>query len=400
MSNSIALYLHIPFCRRKCRYCSFVSYERRQADIPAYLRALKAELAQRSRGEQVSAIYFGGGTPTLLSPEHLGNILKTIHSLFDVEEAAEITTEANPGTIDETYLSAIRELGVNRLSLGVQSLNDKELALLGRIHTASEARQAARFARSAGFENLNLDLIYGLPGQSLAVWQQTLEEAVSLSPEHLSLYALTLEEGTPMKQAIDNGILPEIDPDRAAAQYELAEDLLTDRGYRHYEISNWAKPGRECRHNLTYWHNRHYLGVGVAAHSWLDGRRLANTDSIDKYLAEFAKSKGQRAERRESFALHSSLEMAEEIPPELELAETIILGLRLDEGVSVSDIQSRFGINPLSHYHRQIDEMTIAGLLECSGDNLRLTRRGRLLSNEVFWRLLPAGVSASPVGVG
>lgn len=187
--DAIALYIHIPFCQRKCNYCSFVSYESRQADIPVYLRALKAEMTQRAGGESVSSIYFGGGTPSLLSAEQVSDLLATIHSLFAVDKGAEISIEANPGTVDKAYLKAIRELGVNRLSLGVQSLNDRELYLLGRIHNASEARDAVAFARSAGFDNLNLDLIYGLPGQGLSDWRETLEEAIALRPEHLSLYA-------------------------------------------------------------------------------------------------------------------------------------------------------------------------------------------------------------------
>jgi len=377
MSDDIALYVHIPFCRRKCNYCSFVSFDLLKADFSVYVRALKAELTQRASGEKISSIYFGGGTPSLLSVEQLGDILSAIKSLFAVDNAAEITIEANPGTVDKSYLTAIRKLGVNRLSLGVQSLNDDELKLLGRIHTADEARQAVQFARSAGFDNLNLDLIYGLPGQTLSGWQRSLEEAIGLHPEHLSLYGLTLEEETPLWRAIEEKALPAIDPDLSAEQYELAEDLLAASGYRHYEISNWAKPGYECRHNLVYWQNLPYIGVGVAAHSCLNGHRLANTGDIDSYLADSAGK------------LPFLPEMDEEIDAELELAETVILGLRLDDGVSVANIQDRYAIDVLSYYHKQIGEMTDAGLLESDGERLKLTRRGRLLSNEVFWRLLP-----------
>ncbi|MEK7354373.1 MAG: radical SAM family heme chaperone HemW [Chloroflexota bacterium] len=392
VSNAIALYLHIPFCRRKCNYCSFVSYECRQADIAVYLKALKAELAQCADGESVSSIYFGGGTPSLLTAEQVGDLLTTIRSLFAVDKAPEITIEANPGTVDKAYLTAIRRLGVNRLSLGVQSLNDRELSLLGRIHSASEARQAVQYARSAGFDNLNLDLIYGLPKQSLSGWRQTLEEAIALKPEHFSLYGLTLEEGTPLwrtiEENVEENILQAIDPDLSAEQYELAEDLLAASGYRHYEISNWAKPGYHCRHNLAYWQNRAYLGVGVAAHSCLNGHRLANTGDINKYMMTLAEN------------LPFLPEMDEEIGAELELAETVILGLRLDEGVRVTDIKDRYGIDVLSYYHKQIEEMAEAGLLESSQGCLQLTRRGRLLSNEVFWRLLPDEVSLKSSTVG
>ncbi|MFC2022253.1 radical SAM family heme chaperone HemW [Chloroflexota bacterium] len=377
MPRDIALYIHVPFCRHKCPYCSFVSYDYREADIPLYLRALKKELIRRAGGECIRSIYFGGGTPSLLSAKYVGDLISTISSLFTVDEATEITIEANPGTINRAYLTAIRELGVNRLSLGVQSLNDRELALLGRIHTAAEARDAVQHARGAGFDNLSIDLIYGLPGQTLSDWQHTLDEAITMRPEHLSLYSLTLEEETPMWRALREGSLTELDPDVSADHYELADDLLAAQSYSHYEISNWAIVGRECRHNLTYWRNLPYLGVGVAAHSCLDGRRLANTKSLDKYLADFSGKSSQ------------VLELDEEINPELELAETAILGLRLCEGIDLDDIHRRFGIDILVHYRQQVEEMVDAGLLEQADRHIKLTRRGRLLSNEVFWRFLP-----------
>jgi len=356
----VALYLHIPFCRRKCRYCSFVSYAHREADIPAYVNTLKHELAQKAGGEHVGSIYFGGGTPSLLPAESLGDLLDTIRSSFDLDETAEITIEANPGTVDQTYLAAIRKLGVNRLSLGVQSLNDRELEMLGRIHTAGEAIEAVSAARSAGF-NLNLDFIYGLPGQTPEDWQATLTGALEMGPEHLSLYALSLEPETPLYKAVENKQLPAINPDITADQYELAEKLLEQRGYRHYEISNWAMPGKECRHNLVYWHNEPYLGIGVAAHSHVGSRRFANTTSLDKYLGG-----------------NLSPEMDEAISPDLELAETAILGLRLDEGIDASP-----------NYQKQVEEMTGVGLLEQADGRIKLTERGRLLGNEVFWRFLP-----------
>ena len=377
MTRDIALYVHFPFCRRKCRYCSFVSYENREADIPEYLNAIKMEMAENSCGERVGSIYFGGGTPSLLTAGQIDDVLKTIHSLFTVSGTAEITIEANPGTVDLAYLADIRKLGINRLSLGVQSLRDSELTLLGRIHTADEAGRALQLARMSGFDNVNLDLIYGLPGQSLADWRSTLDIALVLAPEHLSLYALSLEAGTPLWQAVEEKHLPGIDPDLVADQYELAEDTLAAQGYRHYEISNWAKPGRECRHNLVYWRNQPYLGIGVAAHSYLDGHRLANTRSLDDYLSGF--SRGALPEK----------EMDEKISPELQTAETVILGLRLDAGIGVDKIKNQCGVNLRTRYRQPLGEMTELGLLEYSGGNLRLTRRGRLLSNEVFWRFLP-----------
>ena len=331
----------------------------------------------RADRQRVHSIYFGGGTPSLLSPEQVREILSTVYSLFAVEAGAEVTLEANPGTIDRRYLTAVKAIGINRLSLGMQSLDDNELALLGRIHTASEARAAVRLARDAGFTNLSFDLIYGLPNQALAGWRKTLDDVIDLNPEHISLYPLTLEDRVPLRLAIERGEIPQIDPDLTADQYELAQDMLQEHGYNHYEISNWAKEGYECRHNLVYWHNLPYLGAGVAAHSYIDGHRLANTADLDSYLNAFSGN------------LLPARELDEEIGPELKLSETVILGLRLSEGIGLDDIKRRFGVDLLRHYERQINETAASGLLEYSGRRIRLTRRGKLLGNEVFWRFLP-----------
>jgi oxygen-independent coproporphyrinogen-3 oxidase len=377
MSQDIALYIHFPFCRRRCGYCSFVSYQGRESDIPEYVKALKKELILRATDQRVCSIYFGGGTPSLLSPRQIHEILSDVHSHFTVNEASEVTLEANPGTVDEIYLTAVRKAGINRLSLGVQSLDDGELALLGRIHTATEAREAVRLARNAEFTNLSLDLIYGLPNQTLASWCKTLDEAISMNSEHISLYPLTLEDNAPMRLAIQRGEMPPLDPDLTADQYELAQDTLEEHGYLHYEISNWAKQGYECKHNMVYWQNLPYLGVGVAAHSYIDGHRLANTTDLDSYLNAFSRNSPP------------AWELDEEIVPELQLSETVILGLRLSEGIGLEDINRRFGIDLLRHYEQQVGETASLGLLECAGGRIWLTRRGRLLGNEVFWRFLP-----------
>jgi oxygen-independent coproporphyrinogen-3 oxidase len=372
VTGNIALYIHIPFCRRKCLYCSFVSYVQREVDIPFYIQALKREILEYQGNDNISSIYFGGGTPSLLPPVYIGEIQDAVRQRFRMLTEAEISMEANPGTVDAAYLKAIRKLGVNRLSIGVQSLDDRDLKLLGRIHTAAQATEAFRLSRESGFDNINLDLIYGLPGQTLAAWQATLEKALNIAPEHFSLYALTLEPDVPLARLIDEEDLPVIDPDAVADQYELAEDVLDKAGYIHYEISNWAKPGYECQHNLVYWQNRPYLGVGVAAHSSLNGHRTANTGSLDEYLAAF------------SCGVPPPKELDEIISPALQEAETVILGLRLGRGIKMEEMTRCDGA-----YTRPVEEMTGLGLLEYSGGNIRLTRRGRLLSNEVFWRLLP-----------
>lgn len=274
--NGLAIYIHIPFCRRRCAYCDFASTAGLEALIPAYVDALAREIAAQDRAT-VPTIYLGGGTPSLLTPAQVQAILDACRAAFDVDPAAEITMEANPGTVDAAYLPALRAAGVNRLSLGVQSFADGELALLGRIHTAAQAVAAYDNARAAGFANVSLDLVYGLPGQTLADWSRSLDRAVALCPDHLSLYALEVHGDTPLGRRIAAGDLPAPDDDLAADMYELAEDRLAVAGFMHYELSNWATGNdAACRHNLTYWRNEPYRGLGAAAHSWIDGERRWN----------------------------------------------------------------------------------------------------------------------------
>lgn len=377
MPDVIALYIHIPFCKRKCKYCSFVSFDDRVKDIPAYIDALKTELRLRSVDNTIETVYFGGGTPSLLSAEQLSGILNTVNKYFRIVYDAEISIEANPGTVDLQYLSDIKQAGINRLSLGIQSFNDDELMMLGRVHSSKEAKDAVSDAVKAGFDNVNIDLIYGLPGQTVDDWNVSLHEALELHPEHLSLYALTLESQEPLFKEIEAGKLPEISTDIAASQYELAEELLEKKGYRHYEISNWARSGRECRHNLVYWQGGSYIGAGVAAHSYIEKRRTANTGDLDKYISALSQN------------TLPSQEIDEIINPDLEIAESIILGMRLFDGIKLNDFQKRFGINIMKQYGRQIEELLNFGLIEKKRNSIRLTPQGRLLGNEVFWRFLP-----------
>jgi oxygen-independent coproporphyrinogen-3 oxidase len=338
---------------------------------------LQDELTMYAAGQRVRSIYFGGGTPSLLSIEQLDDLMSVVRCNYALGESAEVTVEANPGTVDGGYLAAIRSFGVNRLSLGIQSLDDKELALLGRIHTAVEAREAVGLAQKAGFTNINLDIIYGVPGRTISQWQHMLEELISLTPQHLSLYPLTLDGDEPLHKAIACGQVDKLDTDATADQYETAEEMLKPYGYNHYEISNWSLAGYECKHNMVYWLGGDYLGMGVAAHSYMDGRRYANTSDLDKYLDCLSSSKSKVRE------------MEERIGPEIELAEAVILGLRLTRGVDVGDINSRFNLNLLDRYSDQLEELAGLGLVECDAKSLSLTPRGRLLGNEVFWRFLP-----------
>ncbi len=374
--TELSIYIHIPFCRRRCGYCSFVTYARRESDIPAYAQSLIEETRLRRVSDaMIKSIYFGGGTPSLMSTSNIEAVLGAIRENHEVAADVEITLEANPCKADGEYLRAIRSLGVNRLSLGVQSLDDTELNLLGRIHTSVETRESLSQAKQAGFTNISLDFIYGIPGRSLVSWRNMLAEIVALGAQHVSLYGLTLEENTPMHQRVKLAEISAPDSDAAASEYELAEEMLETAGYQQYEISNWAKPGFESRHNLSYWKRTPYLGLGVAAHSFLEHKRIANTPDLDEYLSCLSK-------------LKLPSQTVEVIDQAGALSEAVILGLRLNVGVANDDIKAQFGIDLYSRFAVEIAELVSLGLLGRLGNRIFLTPRGRLLGNEVFMRFL------------
>lgn len=317
-------------------------------------------------GLPVHTVNFGGGTPSLLTPRQLGHIIEASRRHFAVTDDAEVTIEANPVGLDGAYFEGLLAAGVNRLSFGVQSFHAAELAMLARRHSSDEAAEALRLARVAGFRNLSLDFMYGLPGQALAAWSATLERALDLRPEHLSLYGLTVYDHLPLGRQVRAGELPRQDEDLLADMYELACERLAAAGYAQYEISNWAlSPEYRCRHNLAYWRNTGYIGLGAGAHSFFDGRRYSNELRPAAYADK-------------ALAGQSLTVDCETITPELRRAETAILGLRLNAGIELTP-------DELS----KLSPCLSAGLLDLDGQHARLTPRGRLLSNEVFWRLLP-----------
>jgi oxygen-independent coproporphyrinogen-3 oxidase len=304
-------------------------------------------------------------------------ILAAIMDAFRPPAGVEITVEANPGTVDHEYLDGLREAGVNRLSIGVQSFDDAELRLLGRIHDRQRALETLTDARAAGFERLNLDLIFGLPGQTLSDWQHSLNQALECQPGHMSLYALSLEEGTPLAGQVACGALPAPDGDLAAEMYELAGAMLAGAGYEQYEISNWSLPGYESRHNLQTWRNGAYLGFGPAAHSHLGRRRWWNVADPEAYIARIEAGQSARAGE-------------EELDAATDMAETIILGLRLvRDGVDIATFRRRYEQTPADLYGPILDELVEWGLLEVTPARIRLSPRGRLLGNQVFARFLP-----------
>lgn len=385
-----SLYLHIPFCRQRCTYCDFNTYTTVGELKDAYVSALIREIEQIGRSAasareeiSLSTIFFGGGTPSLLSPQAIAAILQAVASAFTLLPDVEITIEANPGTVNTPYLAALRAGGVNRLSYGVQSALPGELALLGREHDFSTAVEAVQQARAAGFDNLNLDFIYGLPGQRVEDWETTLKAGLALHPEHLSLYCLTIEPGTPMQQWLGSGRIQPPDPDLAAEQYELAGALLRQQGYTHYEISNWAKPGRECRHNLTYWRNQPYLGLGAGAHGFAAGYRYQVVRQPRVYIRRMMD------EAVNGFPLSAAVAAAHRLERDEAMSDTVITQLRLlNEGLDLDAFASTFGQSLDEAYNGTVGQLEKWELVQRQNGRLLLTEKGRFLSNQVFYRFM------------
>ena len=373
------LYIHVPFCVEKCHYCAFVSQTPNANELLEYPPLLIRELQLRKTGaEPLASIYFGGGTPSLLQPQQFARLLGEISCQAGITADAEITMEANPGTVDAISLQQFRDAGINRLSLGIQSFDDDFLKILGRIHTSGQARQAFGYARTAGFNNISIDLIHSLPDQSLDQWRIELLHAIELAPEHISIYGLTVEEGTPFARIYPAGSHQLPDDDLSADMFELADELLTVSGFEHYEIANYAKPGFRSQHNSGYWKRDGYVGLGVAAHSFLRdeyGARFSNPDNLEEYRRGLIS--GQLERIGEQRLIQSEA-----------MSEYMFLGLRLSEGVCTRAFEREFGTSLESVYGSVAADLVRLGLLTQSGSLLTLTRRGMLLSNQVFSRFL------------
>ncbi len=356
-----SLYIHIPFCVSKCVYCDFLSVPFDGAVANRYVEALKREIRLRG-GRSLKTLYIGGGTPTVLSIENLAEILRTVYDYFELSPGAEVTIEANPGTIAKNKTKALASLGVNRLSIGVQSFDDAELRLLGRCHTASEAFKAAK---SPGIQNFSLDLIYGIPGQSMRSWSRSVELALESGPSHISSYELTAEPGTPFYEDIVNGRLTPPEESLVVEMFQYAVEAFEENGLMHYEISNFAKPGFECRHNLNYWRRGEYIGMGAGAHSFEDGRRSRNTSYVFKYIEMLSKGV-------------IPTEESVEVTANEEIKEIIFLGLRTTKGIDIKKMG--FLVDAAGGL---IDE----GLMSIEDGRLKLTQKGLLLSNSVVVNL-------------
>ena len=366
------LYIHIPFCLKKCIYCDFYSVSDSKFIIGAYMTALCKELEMRKEYiGKLCGIYIGGGTPSILKEKDIATIMDKIRSTCHISAAAEITSEANPGTLTESGIKGMLNAGINRISIGVQSLRDKELSLLGRMHDAAEAIAAVTTARKSGFGNISLDLIYGIPGQDLVSWKRTLEKIVSLHSEHISAYELTPEKNTVLYEQLEKGRLHLPDEDEVAEMYYTAIDILTEAGYKHYEISNFALPNLQCRHNLNYWDRGEYLGIGAGAHSFLNGRRISNICDVRQYIHDVELGTSPIAEE----TLINSRE---------EIEETLFLGLRKTDGFDIELIPA----NITEHLKEALDDLAHQGLLDLSGGHIKLTRKGLIICNSVIVRLM------------
>ncbi|MBI3592984.1 MAG: radical SAM family heme chaperone HemW [Nitrospirae bacterium] len=365
------LYIHIPFCIKKCIYCDFYSIPFKSQVAEDYVNALCKEIELRKHAARdIGTVFIGGGTPTVISGNEISKILNKVKETFSVRHDAEVTIEANPGTITEGKLAGLREAGVNRISIGIQSLDDHELTVLGRSHTSDDVLYAVTAARKAGFNNISVDLIYGIPGQNMETWVNTLLKAIELLPEHVSTYELTPEKNTPLSDDIKKGRLALPDEEIITEMYYKGIDILQAHGYAHYEISNFARPGYQCIHNLNYWNRGEYLGIGAGAHSFLNGRRTANVRDVFRYVESVNSGMIAVAEDIEITAKEA-------------LKELIFLGLRKTEGIDMSrmpDIAKMLK-------SKAVDELIRHGLLETRDNCLCLTRKGLVLSNEIILRI-------------
>jgi oxygen-independent coproporphyrinogen-3 oxidase len=385
------LYVHVPFCRLVCAYCDFVTVGGRGEEIPRYVDALVAELGTRPASGELQTIYFGGGTPSLLGGAQMERVMEAALAHWPVVRLEEVTLEANPSERERPDWGALRAAGFDRISLGVQSLRDPDLRALARGHTAREAREAYAEVRTAGFTNVNIDLIYGIPGQSLSDWRGVLAEAVALGPDHLSLYALQLAlapdewAAPPRPGALRwRARLASVqDEELAAEQYRAAEGVLADAGYEHYELSSWARPGRASRHNGAYWARHSYVGIGAGAHSY-DGvdERSWNTRDLDAYLEAVE-------------AGNPPVDGAETLDETTRAFEAIALGLRRVDGLYRAGFADEFGADPAARYAAAVEGTVGDGLLELSGDAMRLTATGRLLANEVLVAFAPVAAGST-----
>lgn len=391
MKKELELYIHIPFCVKKCAYCDFLSGPATKAEMDAYVEALLNEIEAAGIYRdtyEVTTAFLGGGTPSMLQKEQTVQIIEKLKEVFVFREDAEITMELNPGTADEEKLLAYRKAGINRLSIGLQSADDRELKVLGRIHTFQKFRETYAWARKAGFENINVDLISAVPGQTEASYERTLQKVMELQPEHISAYSLIIEEGTPFyemygEEADTGNCLKLPDEDTERKMYQRTKELLEEHGYHRYEISNYAKEGKECRHNIGYWERKEYLGFGIGAASLMDETRFANTDDRSYYIEALRFEESKKPGSLES-ALDKIRTEAEYLQEEEQMSEMMMLGLRMMRGVSEKVFEEKFGKTMKSVYGDVIGKYIRYGMLKEENGYISFTEEGISVSNPIL----------------
>ena len=366
-----ALYIHIPFCARKCRYCDFNSIVSESKTIDRYLNAIEKELSALQDRYVFNTVYIGGGTPSILSEVQLEKLLQSVIRYIPSSEIREYTVEANPGTLTVNKIRLLKEYLVNRISLGVQSFQDRQLQFLGRIHSSNDAKNAFDSLRIAGFRNINIDLIFGCSEQSIEDWEKDLKTVVELSPEHISTYALTYEEGTLLTRDLEEAVIHKLDECVELEMYKTAIRYLTRNGYNHYEISNFAKYGYACAHNHVYWNNMGYVGIGAGAFSFIDGVRTSNEKDIGKYVDGINENKNVKS-FRENLQINQFA------------SETVVMSLRLRQGISNADFYERFGYKIEDQFGEQMNRLAKYGLVSYENEILKLTEKGLFVADTVM----------------
>ena len=366
-----SLYIHIPFCISKCIYCDFNSVVMKSQIVDEYLNAIENELQAINGKYSLTTVYIGGGTPTVLNEIQLSKLFNLISKYVDVFNLKEYTIEVNPGTLNEEKNLALKDSYIDRISIGIQSFNDKYLKLLRRIHTAKEAKDVFSSLREKGFENISIDLIYGYPAQTLNEWKTDLRECFILGPEHISAYCLTYESGTPLVGIMDSGKLKRLSEEEELNMYEYTNDFLGNEGYRHYEISNFAKPGKECQHNTVYWENREYIGIGAGAFSYINGERYCSIKNVKEYISAVKSKK-------------NLICFSEKLPQEKRASEILIMALRMTSGISKKEFFNRSGYNLTELFGTQLNVLAQAGLINFDDERIKLTRKGLSLADSVM----------------
>lgn len=373
--KEIGIYVHIPFCKSKCLYCDFTSYTDKNTEIRRYVDFLKREINYRSKDEYlVKTIFFGGGTPSIIDGKYIVEILSEINNAYIVDKNAEITIEINPGTIDKHKLEKYKEAGINRISIGLQSSKKELLKEIGRIHTYEDFENTVKLAKDVGFTNINVDLMIGIPNQTIYDVEDTLDKVLALDLTHISVYSLIYEDGTLMTKMVDEGKLLEVDEEIERYMYWYAKRRLEDNGFIHYEISNFAKPSYRCKHNLDCWNQKEYLGFGVAAASYIDNFRIKNTDSLEKYINNINSDK-----------YYKNLTIEEKQDIDEQMKEFVILRLRMTEGFKASDFTAKFNKDVYKVFESQMDRLLSDGLIIAEEFGyLKLTKKGLDLANIVW----------------